>query len=265
MSFFTTNDKAEIYYEIHGEGRPLVMIHGWDQSLKAFCENIPVFAEKYQVIAMDLRGHGRSSKPSYGYRISRLATDVHQLLEALDVKDAVILGWSMGCSVVWSYWDLYRDDRISKIVLVDEPPLCLINESNPIGFSNNPDLEALEKNIMENTVEATKGFVDMMIVTPEGKEKYFQQTLEESLMFPAEQCTTMLLNHVYTDWRDVIPTITLPTLCVAAKNSHVLVANSEWSHEHIEGSELVVFETAHMMFMEEPEAFNAAIIEFIEK
>ena len=73
----------------------------------------------------------------------------------------------------------------------------------------------------------------------------------------------MLLNHVYTDWRDVIPTITLPTLVIAAKNSHVKVSNNVWTHEHIPSSQLRMFETAHMMFMEEPEAFNAAVAEFI--
>ena len=263
MAMFKTNDGAHIHYEVNGEGRPLVMLHGWDQSAKAFCENIPVLAQKYKVISVDLRGHGESENVTYGYRISRLAMDVKQLMDSLDVQDAVILGWSMGCSVVWSYWDLFRSDRISKMILVDEPPLCLINESNPDGFSNNPDLEALKASILSDPVEATKGFVDMMIVTPEGKAKYFEQTLEESLKFPKEQCAHLLLNHVYTDWRDVIPTIDIPTLVIAGKRSHVKVANNEWTHEHIPGSELKIFETAHMMFMEEPEAFNKAVMDFI--
>lgn len=263
MAMFKTNDGAHIHYEVNGEGRPLVMLHGWDQSAKAFCENIPVLAQKYKVISVDLRGHGESENVTYGYRISRLAMDVKQLMDSLDVQDAVILGWSMGCSVVWSYWDLFRSERISKMILVDEPPLCLINESNPDGFSNNPDLEALKASILSDPVEATKGFVDMMIVTPEGKAKYFEQTLEESLKFPKEQCTHLLLNHVYTDWRDVIPTIDIPTLVIAGKRSHVKVANNEWTHEHIPGSELKIFETAHMMFMEEPEAFNKAVMDFI--
>lgn len=263
MAFFTTNDGVSIHYEICGTGKPLVMIHGWDQSAKAFCCNVPALAEKYQVITVDLRGHGDSGKPSYGYRISRLAMDVCQLMDALDLQDVTILGWSMGCSVVWSYWDLFRARRLSKMILVDEPPLCLINASNPDGFSDNPNLEALKESILTDTVNATTGFVDMMLVTPEGREKFFQQTLEESLKFPPAQCTHMLLNHVYTDWRDVIPTIDIPTLVIAGKKSHVKVANNEWTHAQIAGSQYKLFETAHMMFMEEPDAFNAAVAEFI--
>lgn len=263
MAFFKTNDGASIHYEVTGAGKPLVMLHGWDQSAKAFCENIPVLSKKYQVVSVDLRGHGESENVTYGYRISRLAFDVKQLLDSLDLKDVTLLGWSMGCSVVWSYWDLFRAERLSKLILVDEPPLCLINSSNPDGFSDNPNLENLKQSILDDTVTATKGFVDMMIITPEGKAKYFDQTLEESLKLPPQQCTHLLLNHVYTDWRDVIPTITIPTLVIAAKNSHVKVSNNEWTHEHIPGSQLKVFETAHMMFMEEPEAFNQAVEEFI--
>lgn len=263
MSTFLTNDGVTIHYEVHGTGKPLVPLHGWDQSAKAFCRNIPVLAEKYQVVSMDFRGHGESEKPSFGYRISRLATDVHQLLEHLDLKDVALLGWSMGCSVVWSYWDLFRSDRLSKLIMVDEPPLCLIDASNPDGFADNDALVDLKASILHDTVNATKGFVDMMLYTPEGKAAYGQQTLEESLKFPPEICTRMLLNHAYTDWRDVIPTVTLPTLVIAAKNSHVKVSNNVWTHEHIPGSQLKVFETAHMMFMEEPDAFNAAILEFV--
>ncbi len=263
MASFLTNDGVSIHYEISGSGRPLVMLHGWDQSAKAFCNNIPALSERYQVITVDLRGHGESDKPTYGYRISRLAMDVWQLLENLDLHDVVLLGWSMGCSVVWSYWDLFRSHRLSKLILVDEPPLCLVNDNNPDGFADNQALEALKTSILTDTVNATRGFVDMMLYTPAGKAAYGQQTLEESLKFPPAQCTHLLLNHVYTDWRDVIPTITLPTLVIAAKNSHVKVSNNQWTHDHIPGSELKIFETAHMMFMEEPEAFNAAVSAFI--
>ena len=263
MSVFLTNDGVSIHYEVNGSGRPLVMLHGWDQSARAFCRNVPALSEKYQVVTVDFRGHGESEKPSHGYRISRLAMDVHQLLEHLDLKDVVLLGWSMGCSVLWSYWDLFRSDRLSKLIMVDEPPLCLVNESNPDGFADNDALVSLKTSILNDTVNATQGFVDMMLYTPEGKAAYGRQTLEESLKFPPALCTVMLLNHVYTDWRDVIPTITLPTLVIAAKNSHVKVSNNVWTHEHIPSSQLRMFETAHMMFMEEPEAFNAAVAGFI--
>ena len=134
---------------------------------------------------------------------------------------------------------------------------------NPDGFSNNPALEDWKESLLSNTVNATKGYVGMMLYTPEGKAQYGQQTLAESLKFPARECAHLLLNHVYTDWRDVIPTITLPTLVITAKNSYVKGVNNEWTHVQIAGSRFRLFETAHMMFMEESTAFNEAVMEFI--
>ena len=157
MSVFLTNDGVSIHYEVNGSGRPLVMLHGWDQSARAFCRNVPALSEKYQVVTVDFRGHGESEKPSHGYRISRLAMDVHQLLEHLDLKDVVLLGWSMGCSVLWSYWDLFRSDRLSKLIMVDEPPLCLVNESNPDGFADNDALVALKTSILTTRSTPPRG------------------------------------------------------------------------------------------------------------
>ena len=264
MAMFKTNDGAHIHYEVTGEGKPLVLMHGWDQSGKAFCENVPVLSQKYKVINVDLRGHGESENVNYGYRISRLSMDVKQLLDYLDLQDVTLLGWSMGCSVLWGYWDLYRNERVSKLIMVDEPPLCLVNESNPDGFADNDACVDLKRRILTETEAAAKDFTSMMIITEEGREKYFDQTVEENLKLPAEQCALLFLNHVYTDWRDVICTVNIPTLVVGAKNSHVKVANNVWTHEHIPGSELKIFETAHMMFMEEPEAFNKAVMDFID-
>ena len=106
MSVFLTNDGVSIHYEVNGSGRPLVMLHGWDQSARAFCRNVPALSEKYQVVTVDFRGHGESEKPSHGYRISRLAMDVHQLLEHLDLKDVVLLGW---------------DDEVCLLYVVTKP------------------------------------------------------------------------------------------------------------------------------------------------
>ena len=158
MSVFLTNDGVSIHYEVNGSGRPLVMLHGWDQSARAFCRNVPVLSQKYQVVTVDFRGHGESEKPSHGYRISRLAMDVHQLLEASGPErrgPAGLVPW--GCSVLWSYWDLFRSDRLSKLIMVDEPPLCLVNESNPDGFADNDALVSLKTSILNDTVNATQG------------------------------------------------------------------------------------------------------------
>ncbi|MCY7284603.1 MAG: alpha/beta hydrolase [Cyanobacteria bacterium CAN_BIN43] len=75
------------------------------------------------MVAVDLRGHGESEKVSFGYRIARLSKDVHELIVALQLEKPHLLGHSMGCSIIWSYLDLFGFDEIDRLVLVDQSPL----------------------------------------------------------------------------------------------------------------------------------------------
>jgi pimeloyl-ACP methyl ester carboxylesterase len=85
------------------------------------------------VIALDLRGHGESEKPNFGLKIHRLAQELREALVAANAPDVTLLGHSMGCSVIWAYWELFGADRLGKIVLADEPPMLT---SNPAWTPN---------------------------------------------------------------------------------------------------------------------------------
>ena len=123
---FKTSDGVEISYISAGEGKPIVMLHGWSQSAEQFKYQIPAFAEHHQVIAVDLRGHGESEKVSFGYRISRLSKDVQELIAVLQLEKPHLLGHSMGCAIIWSYLDLFELDEIDRLVLVDQSPLGIL-------------------------------------------------------------------------------------------------------------------------------------------
>jgi non-heme chloroperoxidase len=120
---FRTSDGAELSYISVGKGKPIVLIHGWSQSAEQFKYQISVLSEQYHVIAVDLRGHGKSEKVNYGYRISRLSKDIQELIDALQLEKPHLLGHSMGCSVIWSYLDLFGSDEIDRLILVDQSPL----------------------------------------------------------------------------------------------------------------------------------------------
>jgi non-heme chloroperoxidase len=79
------------------------------------------------VIAIDQRGRGESAKPGFGNKIHRLSKDLRELIIALDFTEVTVLGYSMGCSVIWGYWELFGVDRLAKIILVDEPPHLTAN------------------------------------------------------------------------------------------------------------------------------------------
>ncbi len=117
MPYFTSNDGVRLFYEDTGQGRPLILIHGWTFSGRFFHRNISTLAEHARVITVDLRGHGRSDKPDRGYRISRLAADLNNLLEQLNLRDVTLLCWSLGAPVIWSYLELFDRDRVRDITL----------------------------------------------------------------------------------------------------------------------------------------------------
>ena len=74
-----------------------------------------------------MRGHGESAKPNHGYRIQRLSADVHDFLVANNLSGVTLAGHSMGCSVIWGYWEQYGSDRLSKLILVDQMPMITSN------------------------------------------------------------------------------------------------------------------------------------------
>ena len=111
----TTNDGVWLHYVEAGAGRPVVMIPGWSQPATQFKYQLAGLHDRYRLIALDMRGHGESEKPAFGYKIARLAKDLHEVLGALDLHEVVLLGHSMGCAVIWSYWELFGAERLATL------------------------------------------------------------------------------------------------------------------------------------------------------
>lgn len=264
MAKFVTSDGVGIHYEDCGQGQPLILLHGWTASGKAFFKNVPVWSKKYRVINIDLRFHGDSDKPSWGCRIERLSMDVAELMEHLDLMDTVMLGWSMGCSVIWGYWELFRNKRLAKMILYDEAPLNLIQDDNPFGFLDFRKVNELCAYINENHDKALAEFNVQGFTRDKYRKQYLQQFVDESLKMPAREGTLLVRHHIYADWRDLIPTINIPTLVMAGLVGGVVKPEANrWNHEHIEGSRMVTFDCGHFAFLEDADKFNKAVMNFI--
>src|ERR1035438_3755396 len=125
----------EIYYEDRGAGRPVVLIHGYPLSGRAWDKQVPVLLEAgHRVITYDRRGFGKSSQPASGYDYDTFAADLDTLLEHLDLRDAVLAGHSMGPREVTRYLGRYGSVRVAKGVLVSPiPPYLLQAGDNPDG------------------------------------------------------------------------------------------------------------------------------------
>src|SRR5512140_3948575 len=127
------NADIEIYYEDHGAGQPVVLIHGYPLSGGGWDKQVPaLLAAGYRVITYDRRGFGQSSQPVIGYDYDTFAADLNTLLEHLDLRDAVLVGHSMGTGEVTRYLGHYGSVRVAKGALVAPlPPSRLQTPANP--------------------------------------------------------------------------------------------------------------------------------------
>ena len=268
MPSVTTNDGVRLCYQDAGSGRPLVIAPGIAQTASMFVHQVEGLRDRYRVIAYDHRGHGESDRPPHGYRIARLAKDLDDLLESLDLADVTLLGWSMGCQVAWSYYDLFGPKRMSRLILVDgtvfmcrTPEMTSEDVAGTGAVWDAAGAVAAIDGLRSNPEAAVRQLVSSFLT-----EKYADEDwlVGEILKMPAEAAATLMFDHVFGDWRDVISRITIPTLIVGATRSHVPLSVHEWLNHTVPGSKLAVLrDRAHLMFYEEPDTFNELVADFM--
>ena len=136
MSSITTQDGTRIYYKDWGEGQPVVFSHGWPLGADAWESQMVFLASHgYRCIGHDRRGHGRSSQPWGGNEMDTYADDLATLIEALDLREVVLVGHSTGGGEVTRYIGRHGTSRVAKAILVDAiPPLMLKTDANPGGL-----------------------------------------------------------------------------------------------------------------------------------
>lgn len=265
--FFHTADDATIYYEIHGEGQPLLLVHGWGCSMRFWQRNVPELSKYFQVVTLDLRGTGRSSKGLHGLTISQMATDVHDLIHYLYLDHVILMGWSMGGPIVMSYWKQYNEHRhVAGMGLIDMTPAPFsaapwnshsLRNYNAEGFNN----------FQQSLLNDKEKFIDSFIVNmyPDHKVPAGTDWVKDELMKqPAYIGMATYSDYCYNDFTPILKTIDVPTL-VFAGNSAIFPRSEEqgaWEAQEVQNGKEITFDKGgHMLFYVEADKFNRAIID----
>ena len=271
----TTSDGVALHYVEQGSGTALVLLHGWSQTSEQFSHQLDVLSQTYRVIAYDHRGHGASDRPEYGYRIQRLAADFREFLIGRELAGVTVLGHSMGCSVIWAYLDLFGPDRLSRLILVDEPPCLTLNEQwdsdvrAATGALFTPDNAMALCNSLAADEDGTvsDSLMDSML-SPQCPQETRAWMKDCNRKMSRRHAAELMRNHANLDWRDVIARIRLPALVIGAHASLAPATCMPWVASQIPGSRLEMFAAAeggsHFMFVENPQKFNALVLEFMQ-
>ncbi|MBC8175515.1 MAG: alpha/beta hydrolase [Candidatus Marinimicrobia bacterium] len=240
--YLDIND-IRMYYEIHGSGEPILLLHSGFAFIESFYKQIPAFSKHFRVIAPDRRGHGRSSDSDVGLNYSLLASDMKQLLSYLKIDKVSVVGWrdggNIGIQMAIEYPDL-----VKKLILVG-------SNFNPAGLTEEIINFAKSDTPNDWDKEASKWY-KRLSPTPGRWEAFRKKVKEMWLTLP--------------DWtRDDLTQIEIPTMIIVGENDVVKYDHTLTLHQSIPNSDIyVINEATHFAPIEKPKEFNRKVIGFIK-
>jgi non-heme chloroperoxidase len=217
----------DLYYEDHGSGRPVVLIHGYPLSGRAWDKQVPALIDDgRRVITYDRRGFGQSSQPASGYDYDTFANDLHTLMETLDLRDVTLVGHSMGTGEVTRYLGRFGSARVAKGVLVSPiPPFLLQTAENPEGLPASL-FDGFMHSARQDAPAWMKGFLDNFYNIDK-----FRGTLVSDEAYRASwnlaasasaTAAVACISTWETDFRADLPKIDVPMLVIQGDDDRVL-------------------------------------------
>ena len=251
-------DTDQFYYEIHGEGEPLVLIHGLGSSTRDWELQLPAFSKYYRVISLDLRGHGRSAKSAGPYSMAIFAGDTARLIKELDAGPAHVLGISLGGMVAFQL-ALDFPDQIRSLIIVNSTP------------------EMVPRTLKEKTaIWQRLLIVRLMGMKKMGQvlgDRFFprpdQAELKEIFIgrwSENDQPAYLEAMKAVIGWSvaDKLGEISCPTLVVGADGDYFPTSDKEIYSKKIPGAELVIVQDSmHALTADKPDEFNQIVLDFL--
>ncbi|MFI7425797.1 alpha/beta fold hydrolase [Micromonospora sp. NPDC049836] len=217
----------DLYYEDHGSGQPIVLIHGfpfngatWEKMAN------PLLAAGYRVITYDRRGFGNSAQPAFGYDYNTFAADLDVLMTELDLRNAILIGHSMGTGEVTRYLGAYGSDRVDRAVLMAPlAPYLLKTQDNPEGVDKSL-FEGFKAAIIQDRFAYLTQFCDAFFNYSENKGRWVSEEAYRAHWDigarASAKATHDSVDAWLTDFRGDLPNITIPVLIIQGDKDNVL-------------------------------------------
>ena len=269
--YIETAPNVKLYVKDYGNGKPVILIHGWPLSNEMWEYQIAALVENnLRVIAYDRRGFGKSSQPWNGYSYDTLTDDLKAIIDQLKLTDVTLVGFSMGGGEVVRYFSRYGGQNVSKAVLVASiTPFLLRTENNAEGATPEKN-EATANEIKEDRI----GFLDNF-----GKTFFGMSLINKPLSTPLLEYYRMLCSFASpratlecaksfstTDFRDEMSSVNVPTLIIHGDEDKIvpIEISSEKAATLIPNNKFIAYEEApHGLFYTERTRLNKDLIEFI--
>jgi len=252
-----------------GEGRPIILIHGWPLSDEMYeYQYNDLINAGFRAIGITLRGFGKSDKPYGMYDYDKHASDIKKVLSKLDIKDAVIAGFSMGGAIAIRYVSMYNGAHVSKLVLCGAAaPIWTQRKDFPYNLPQSAVDDLIKLNYKDRPKllsDFAKIFSASETSLNEGIGSWLNGICLSASSYATAQCLIALRD---TDLRSDLKKIEIPTLIMHGRKDKICSFDlAEQMKASILISHLVVFvNSGHSLFLEETQKFNAELIRFAEK
>jgi pimeloyl-ACP methyl ester carboxylesterase len=267
IPFIETNDRTTLFHKDWGTGRPVLFVHGWALNSDMWqYQMIHLAGQGFRCVAYDRRGHGRSSDPGRGYDYDTLADDLASVMERLNLRDAVLVGHSMGAGEVVRYLTRHGAKRVSRALLVAPAlPFILKTADNPDGV----DKEVLDTVRGRFCTDFPKWLADNAppFFLPETSPEMVQWGVRMALQTSLKALVDSNHADTETDFRAEMRRIATPTLIIHGDSDHSapLDFTGRRAAKLIPVSELKVYEGApHGLFITHMDRLNRDLLEFVK-
>jgi pimeloyl-ACP methyl ester carboxylesterase len=264
-----TTDGVRLWVEIRGTGRPVILLHGWTMS-SLFWRRQAQLADICQVVTIDFRGHGRSQTTPRGHNVPRYALDVREVISALGLTRALLLGWSMGGSVVLEYWRRFGSDRLAGLGLVETGPYPMSPAPWNVHKCHGHNEEAMREDLAAMKADRAgfaDRFVNAMFLSGHAPEHARRWMVAEQLKADPVTAAAIYEDYARSDYTPVLPSVSLPALVLYGRSLHMCYGPStgRFVAASLPDSRFVILDkSGHLPFYEQPEEFNRTTSDFLD-